>query len=135
MKTKHIKKEKVMKRYLSILLVAGLSLISNLSVGQEIVVGNGKKTIIIDLNSKDANQEWRIQRLERAVRDLQEQVWQLSLKPINQDLHVCTYKAFMETYTSQKHNLEYDADEEALNKCKEDNHEMHCRKVQCRKIN
>lgn len=115
--------------------ISGLILLSSQVYGQEIQLNNGKSTVLIELNNGDQNQDRRIRRLERAVRDLQDQVWQLSSGSSSQKLYVCKVTAFMTTFTSAKHNLEYDAKEDALARCKKENSEMHCADVTCEKIN
>lgn len=105
---------------------------------QEVRLQNGRSTILIDVgggNSRD--QEMRIRRLERAVRDLQEQVWQLSVQPIKQDIWVCEATPFMDRFVSDKFALEYDAREHARRKCEAEHHRMHCgdREINCKKIN
>lgn len=103
---------------------------------QEVQLSNGKRTIIIDVDNDDRDQERRIRRLERAVRDLQDQVWQLHAQGgIRGDLFVCQVKAFANVYKSDKHQLQYDAQEQAIERCQERYHSMHCDKVTCQKIN
>ena len=109
--------------------------------GQEIQIGDGKKTILIDVGggSNSSNQEARIRLLERAVRDLQNQVFQLSMKqqtPASNNLYVCQVTAFTKQYKSEKQALEYDAREQVKERCIADNnHEMHCSRITCKKIN
>lgn len=107
---------------------------------QEIQLGDGKKTILIDIGggANSTSQEARIRLLERAVRDLQNQVFQLSMnKPAAQtNLYVCEIMAFGNKYKSEKQALEYDAREQAKERCTSDNNsEIHCTRITCKKIN
>lgn len=120
-------------------ILSGLVLMASMPVNaQEVRLQNGRSTILIDVgggNSRD--QEMRIRRLERAVRDLQDQVWQLSVQPIKQDIWVCEATPFMDRYTSGKHALEYDAREDVRRQCEAHRHRMHCSddEITCKRIN
>ena len=116
--------------------------ITSTAIAQEIQIGDGKKTILIDVGggSNSSNQEARIRLLERAVRDLQNQVFQLSMKQqqpaASANLYICEAQAFTKKYKSEKQALEYDAREQVKERCISDNnHEMHCARITCKKIN
>lgn len=111
---------------------------STVAMAQEVQLSDGRRTILIDVGGGgNRDQELRIRRLERAVRDLQNQVWQLSVNPVQQDIWVCEATPFMDRYVSQKYALEYDARENARAKCEAVRHRMHCtdREIECKKIN
>lgn len=99
------------------------------------VMSDGNKTIVIKGDDGLNNQEFRIRRLERAVRDLQDQVAYLSGQGISQDLYVCSIRVFTKLFKSDKQKLEYDAQEQAKSLCQKENHPMHCENVECKKIN
>ncbi len=115
-----------------------LILSSSVAMAQEVQLSDGRRTILIDVGGGESrDQEMRVRRLERAVRDLQDQVWQLSVAPVKQDIWVCEATPFMDRYVSGKYALEYDAREDARRKCEAAYHRMHCsdREISCKKIN
>ncbi len=112
-----------------------LILVSTQVHAREFQLKNGQTTVLIDLNSEDQSQDRRIHQLERAVRDLQNQVWQLNLQPIRQDLFVCIVSAFTSEYRSEKQPLEYDARLQASSRCQDKYHRMHCEDIKCQKVN
>lgn len=115
-----------------------LILSSSVAMAQEVQLSDGRRTILIDVGGGGSrDQEMRVRRLERAVRDLQDQVWQLSVTPVKQDIWVCEATPFLDHYRSQKYALEYDAREDVRAKCEAEHNRMHCgdREISCKKIN
>lgn len=120
------------------LFAAAILFVSTYAFAQEIQLNNGKKTLLIQVGGASASldQDARIARLERAVRDLQDQVYQLSTRPTAQaNWYVCEVEAFGRSYKSDKQNLEYDAREQAKDRCTQSNNKIHCNDINCKKIN
>ena len=121
------------------LLMGTILFASTSASAQEVQLSDGRRTILIDVGGGGSrDQEMRIRRLERAVRDLQDQVWHLSVQPpVKQDIWVCEATPFMDRYTSGKHALEYDAREDARRQCEARRSRMHCgdNEIKCKKIN
>jgi len=85
-----------------------------------IEIGNGRSTVRITVNDRvDSNQNERIRRLEEAVRDLQNQVYDLRDQPQTTivRMNVCSLKSTFDGTFIGKASTRIEAEAEARNKC------------------
>ena len=95
----------------------------NVNIETEVTIGGGKKTIIVDVGNQERSAEQRVRRLERAVRDLQIQVYQLQLNNIQQPIaiavHTCSLPTSFDGTFLGKGLTEIEARANAVNACKD----------------
>jgi hypothetical protein len=123
------------------LLVSQLTLAQtavNVNVNGTIQLGNGQSTVGISVGSSNATTNQLTQRvllLEQAVRDLQIQVYNLTLNdlPTTADLFECSVSAFGKTYFGEG-DTENLARSNARKACLAKESDMFCRDIKCSKL-
>ena len=120
------------------LAIFGLLLFSFQSFAGEISIGNGKSTIEISIGddrSDERELNRRVRVLERAVRDLQAKVYNLTQAPVVTEQWSCTLTPFTDRYEGNG-TTENMARVNASRACSVSESEMFCRaeKAKCLKI-
>lgn len=123
--------------FIALALVSLSSFARDVRGSGEIVIGNGQTTIGIRVGDRSLDQNMMIERillLERAVRDLQIQVYNLSMNDLpSNDLYECRVTAFGKTYYGQG-ETNGRALSETRKACTKSWDEMFCRDIQCDKL-
>ena len=118
-----------------ILFLATISLLSTLSVAAfadnrfdvegKIRLGSGKEIVRIDIGKGNRNLPRRVSQLERAVRELQQQVYRMKYRSNRSEKWACKVKTFGTTYYGYAHTR-MRAEQAAVEKCEKAGSHLFC---------
>jgi hypothetical protein len=93
-----------------------------------ITLSDGRSIVRIDVGDERDEREMlrRVRRLEQAVRDLQDKVYQLQAAPARRSYFVCTGSFFVSGILTERGNTETEARAALAQRCQNRVHAMHC---------